>query len=164
MVISELAMTEFDSIDINILKQLQKDASLTAQEVAGKVNLSTSPCWRRINRLEQTGIIQKKVALLDLKKLGMQMVTFVSISLSRNDEDSLEMFEEQVQQFPEIVECYTVTGTMDYFLKIITRDIQHFESFLRRHLAQLPLIREIHSNVAVTQIKYSTELPLDTQL
>jgi Lrp/AsnC family transcriptional regulator, cysteine-sensing transcriptional activator len=157
-------MTEFDSIDVNILKQLQKDASLTAQEIADKVNLSTSPCWRRINRLEQTGIIQKKVALLDSKKLGMQMVTFVSISLSRNDEDSLETFEEQVQQFPEIVECYTVTGTMDYFLKIITRDIQHFESFLRRHLAQLPLIREIHSNVAVTQIKYSTELPLDTQL
>lgn len=157
-------MTEFDSIDINILKQLQKDASLTAQEIAAKVNLSTSPCWRRINRLEQTGIIQKKVALLDSKKLGMQMVTFVSISLSRNDEDSLEKFEEQVQQFPEIVECYTVTGTMDYFLKIITRDIQHFENFLRRHLAQLPLIREIHSNVAVTQIKYSTELPLDTQL
>ena len=157
-------MTEFDSIDVNILKQLQKDASLTAQEIAAKVNLSTSPCWRRINRLEQTGIIQKKVALLDSKKLGMQMVTFVSISLSRNDEDSLETFEEQVQQFPEIVECYTVTGTMDYFLKIITRDIQHFESFLRRHLAQLPLIREIHSNVAVTQIKYSTELPLDTQL
>lgn len=157
-------MTEFDSIDVNILKQLQKDASLTAQEIAAKVNLSTSPCWRRINRLEQTGIIQKKVALLDSKKLGMQMVTFVSISLSRNDEDSLEKFEEQVQQFPEIVECYTVTGTMDYFLKIITRDIQHFENFLRRHLAQLPLIREIHSNVAVTQIKYSTELPLDTQL
>ncbi|MEH6466025.1 MAG: Lrp/AsnC family transcriptional regulator [Porticoccus sp.] len=157
-------MTEFDSVDINILKQLQKDASLTAQEIADRVNLSTSPCWRRINRLEQSGIIQKKVALLDLKKLGMQMVTFVSISLSRNDEDSLETFEEQVQQFPEIVECYTVTGTMDYFLKIITRDIQHFESFLRRHLAQLPLIREIHSNVAVTQIKYSTELPLDTQL
>ena len=157
-------MTEFDSIDVNILKQLQKDASLTAQEIADKVNLSTSPCWRRINRLEQAGIIQKKVALLDSKKLGMQMVTFVSISLSRNDEDSLETFEEQVQQFPEIVECYTVTGTMDYFLKIITRDIQHFESFLRRHLAQLPLIREIHSNVAVTQIKYSTELPLDTQL
>lgn len=157
-------MTEFDSIDVNILKQLQKDASLTAQEIAAKVNLSTSPCWRRINRLEQTGIIQKKVALLDSKKLGMQMVTFVSISLSRNDEDSLEKFEKQVQQFPEIVECYTVTGTMDYFLKIITRDIQHFESFLRRHLARLPLIREIHSNVAVTQIKYSTELPLDTQL
>ena len=76
----------------------------------------------------------------------------------------LETFEEQVQQFPEIVECYTVTGTMDYFLKIITRDIQHFERFLRQHLAQLPLIREMHSNVAVTQIKYSTELPLDTQL
>jgi len=157
-------MEKIDSVDISILKQLQVDANLTAQEVADKVNLSTSPCWRRINRLEKSGVIQKKVALLNPQKLGMQMVTFVSISLSKNDEESLEIFEEQVQQFPEIVECYTVTGTMDYFLKIITRDIQHFEQFLRQHLAQLPLIREMHSNVAVTQIKYTTELPLDTQL
>ncbi|KKL48100.1 hypothetical protein LCGC14_2328910 [marine sediment metagenome] len=125
-------MTEFDSIDVNILKQLQKDASLTAQEIAAKVNLSTSPCWRRINRLEKDGFIQKKVALLDSQKLGMQMIIFVSISLSKNDEESLETFEEQVQQFPEIVECYTVTGTMDYFLKIITKDIQHTLEVLGR--------------------------------
>jgi len=157
-------MSELDNIDILILKQLQGDASLTAQDLAEKVNLSTSPCWRRINRLEKDGFIKQRVALLDSQKLGMQMITFVSISLSKNDEKSLETFEEQVQQFPEIVECYTVTGTMDYFLKIITRDIQHFERFLRKHLAQLPLIREMHSNVAVTEIKYSTELPLDTQM
>lgn len=157
-------MSDFDQTDLQILKILQRDASLSAQDVATQVNLSTTPCWRRINRLEQAGIIRGKVALLDAGKLGMQMVTFVSISLTRNDEDSLEAFEEQVQQFPEIVECYTVTGTMDYFLKIITRDIQHFESFLRKHLARLPLIRDLHSNVAVTQIKYTTELPLDTQL
>lgn len=157
-------MSDFDQTDLQILKILQRDASLSAQDVATQVNLSTTPCWRRINRLEQSGIIRGKVALLDADKLGMQMVTFVSISLTRNDEDSLEAFEEQVQQFPEIVECYTVTGTMDYFLKIITRDIQHFESFLRKHLARLPLIRDLHSNVAVTQIKYTTELPLDTQL
>ena len=157
-------MSKFDQTDINILKILQTDASLSAQDVASQVNLSTTPCWRRINRLEESGIVRKKVALLDADLLGMQMVTFVSISLTRNDEDSLEAFEAQVQQFPEIVECYTVTGTMDYFLKIITRDIQHFETFLRQHLARLPLIRDLHSNVAVTQIKYTTELPLDTQM
>ncbi len=157
-------MSKLDQTDLNILKILQTDASLSAQDVASQVNLSTTPCWRRINRLEETGIVRKKVALLDADLLGMQMVTFVSISLTRNDEDSLEAFEAQVQQFPEIVECYTVTGTMDYFLKIITRDIQHFETFLRQHLARLPLIRDLHSNVAVTQIKYTTELPLDTQM
>ncbi|WP_461519753.1 Lrp/AsnC family transcriptional regulator [Porticoccus sp.] len=157
-------MSGFDETDILILKILQRDASLSAQEIAAQVNLSTTPCWRRMNRMEQTGIIRSKVALLDADKLGMQMVTFVSISLTRNDEDSLEAFEEQVRQFPEIVECYTVTGTMDYFLKIVTRDIQHFENFLRRHLARLPLIRDLHSNVAVTEIKNTTELPLDTQL
>lgn len=157
-------MSKLDQTDINILKILQTDASLSAQDVASQVNLSTTPCWRRMSKLEESGIVRKKVALLDANRLGMQMVTFVSISLTRNDEDSLEAFEAQVQQFPEIVECYTVTGTMDYFLKIITRDIQHFETFLRQHLARLPLIRDLHSNVAVTQIKYTTELPLDTQL
>jgi Lrp/AsnC family transcriptional regulator len=157
-------MSKLDAIDVQILKILQRDASLSAQEVAARVNLSTTPCWRRINRMEKTGVIRGKVALLDADKLGMQMVTLVNLSLTRNDEASLETFEAQVQQFPEVVECYTVTGTMDYFLKIVTRDIQHFEQFLRRHLAQLPLIKDLHSNVAVTQIKYTTELPLDTQL
>jgi len=157
-------MSKLDAIDVQILKILQRDASLSAQEVAARVNLSTTPCWRRINRMEKAGVIRGKVALLDADKLGMQMVTLVNLSLTRNDEASLETFEAQVQQFPEVVECYTVTGTMDYFLKIVTRDIQHFEQFLRRHLAQLPLIKDLHSNVAVTQIKYTTELPLDTQL
>ncbi len=143
---------------------LQHDASLTAAEIAERVNLSPSPCWRRINRLEKAGLIEKRVALLDAEKLGLGLVVFARIRLAKNDENSLHSFEEQVRGLPEVVECYTVTGSADYFLKIVTRDIKHYDRFLRRHLIQIPLVRDINSNVAVTRIKYSTELPIDTQL
>ena len=151
-------------IDIKILTLLQQDASLTAAEVAEQVNLSASPCWRRINRLEQEGFIEKKVALLNAEKLGLGLVIFSRISLEKNDEASLHDFEERVNRFPEVVECYTVTGSADYFLKIVTRDIKNYDRFLRRHLIQIPLVRDVSSNVAVTQIKYTTGLPLETQL
>jgi Lrp/AsnC family transcriptional regulator len=133
-------------------------------EIAEQVNLSVSPCWRRINRLEREGVIEKEVALLSAEKLGMGMVIFARISLSQNDEASLHTFEERVRQFPEVVECYTVTGAADYFLKIITRDIKRYDQFLRRHLLQIPQVRDVNSNVAVTQVKYTTGLPLESQL
>jgi Lrp/AsnC family transcriptional regulator len=155
---------DLSATDIKILTLLQQDASLTAAEIAEQVNLSVSPCWRRINRLEKEGVIEKKVALLSAEKLGMGLVIFARISLSQNDEASLHTFEERVSQFPEVVECYTVTGAADYFLKIITRDIKRYDQFLRRHLLQIPQVRDVNSNVAVTQIKYTTELPLETQL
>jgi len=155
---------KLSTIDIEILDLLQQDASLTAAEIAERVNLSASPCWRRINRMEKEGVIEKRVALLSSEKLGMDMVVFARISLAKNDEQSLQSFEQRVMQYAEVVECYTVTGSADYFLKIITRDIKHYDKFLRRHLIRMPLVRDVNSNVAVTAIKYSTSLPLQTQL
>lgn len=156
--------TKLSSTDMKILQLLQENAALTAAEIADQVNLSASPCWRRINRLENEGIIQRKVALLDAKKLGLGLVVFSSVSLAQNDEASLEKFEHEVRLFPEVVECYTVTGAFDYFLKTITKDIQHYETFMRKKLLQMPLVSQVHSNVAVTQIKYTTSLPLESQL
>ena len=150
--------------DVHILSLLQSDASLTAAQIAEQVNLSPSPCWRRINRLEKAGLITRRVALLDPEKLGLGLVVFARIRLSKNDEASLEAFEDKVRDYAEVVECYTVTGSADYFLKIITRDIKQYDCFLRRHLIQIPLVRDINSNVAVTRIKYSTELPLLARL
>ena len=155
---------DLSPIDIKILALLQQDASLTAAEIAEQVNLSASPCWRRINRLEQDGIIEKKVALVNAEKLGLGLVVFARISLTKNDEASLQDFEQRVSRYPEVVECYTVTGSADYHLKIIARDIKHYDRFLRRHLIQIPLVRDVNSNVAVTRIKYTTGLPLETQL
>jgi Lrp/AsnC family transcriptional regulator len=155
---------KLSTIDLKILSLLQEDASLTAAEVAEKVNLSASPCWRRINRLESEGYIEKKVALLSAEKLGLDIVIFARISLARNDEHSLTEFEERVKNFPEVVECYTVTGSADYFLKIITRDIKHYDRFLRKQLIQIPLVGDVSSNVVVTRIKHTTGLPLETQV
>ena len=153
---------ELSPIDIQILGLLQQDASLTAAQIAERVNLSVSPCWRRINRLEKHGYISRRVALLDAERLGLDLVVFARVRLARNDEATLEDFERRVRTLPEVVEAYTVTGTVDYFLKIVTRDIKHYDRFLRRHLLQIAVIAEINSNVAVTAIKYTTELPLET--
>ena len=126
--------------------------------------MSQSPCWRRINRIEQAGIVRKKVAILDREKLGMELVVFTTVNLSITGRQQLEEFESSVSDFPEVVECYTMTGVWDYMLKIITRDIRHYESFVRERLLSLPMIGETHSHIAVTEIKNTTELPLETQL
>ncbi len=155
---------ELSSQDITILRILQRDASKTSTQIADALNMSQSPCWRRINRIEQAGIIRKKVAILDRDKLGMELVVFTTVNLSVTGRQQLEEFEYSVSDFPEVVECYTMTGVWDYMLKIVTRDIRHYESFVRERLLSLPMIGETHSHIAVTEIKNTTELPLDTQL
>jgi Lrp/AsnC family transcriptional regulator len=150
--------------DKKILALLQTDCSLSVADIARQVGLSTSPCWRRIAQLEEAGIIRKRVAVLDHARLGMEVVAFVTVRLSQHGRENLEQFETEIRRFPEVLECYTVTGDTDYLLKIITRDIRHFEAFLRNHIMLMPMIRETHSTIAVTEIKDTTELPLETQL
>lgn len=155
---------ELDRFDKKILGILQEDCSLPVGEIAKRVGLSTSPCWRRISQLEKAGVIRKRVAVLDHAGLGMEVVAFVNVRLSQHGRENLEHFENTIRTFPEVLECFTVTGDTDYLLKIVTRDIRHFESFLRDHLMTMPMIRETHSTIAVTEIKDTTQLPLDTQL
>ncbi len=150
--------------DIEILKLLQKDASISTATIAERINISQSPCWRRINRLEQEGIIRERVALLDRAALGMDVVVFATINLTGTGRQNLEAFEREIVRHPEVMECYTMTGIWDYMLKIVTRDIRHYEDFVRNTLTESPAIRELHSHMAVTEIKNSTEMPLDTQL
>lgn len=150
--------------DVAILKLLQRDATISTASVAEKINLSQSPCWRRINRLEEEGIIQRRVALLDRARLGMEVVVFATINLTSTGRQNLMSFEQEIVAYPEVVECYTMTGIWDYMLKIVTRDIRHYEDFVRNTLTASPAIRELHSHMAVTEIKNTTELPLDTQL
>jgi len=150
--------------DIEILKLLQRDASTSTAAIAEKINISQSPCWRRINRLEQDGIIKRRVALLDRAALGMEVVVFATINLTGTGRQNLEAFEREIVRYPEVVECYTMTGIWDYMLKIVTKDIRHYETFVRYTLTESPAIRELHSHMAVTEIKNSTELPLDTQI
>ena len=155
---------DLDRFDRRILELLQQDCSLTVSEIARRVGLSVSPCWRRVARLEKEGIVRKRVAVLDHLRLGMEVVAFVNVRLSQHGRENLEEFEQTIRTFPEVLECFTVMGDTDYLLKIVTRDIRHFEGFLRNNLMTLPQIRETHSTIAVTEIKDTTELPLDTQL
>ncbi len=150
--------------DVEILRLLQNDASITTGAIAEKLNLSQSPCWRRINRIEQAGLIRKRVALLDRRALGMEVVVFATVSLTANGRQNLEAFESEIVGLPEVMECYTMAGIWDYMLKIVARDIAHYEDFVRNTLTTNPSIRELHSHMAVTEIKNSTELPLETQL
>ena len=154
---------ELQKCDKAILKLLQSDCSLSVADIGRRVGLSTSPCWRRISQLEQAGIIRKRVAVLDHARLGMEVIAFVTVRLSQHGRENLEQFEAEIRRFPEVLECYTVTGDTDYMLKIVTRDIRHFEAFLRNNLMVMPMIRETHSTIAVTEIKDTTELPLETQ-
>ena len=150
--------------DLRILELLQQDAGLTTGEIAERINMSQSPCWRRINRIEKAGLIRKRTALLDRKKLGMEVVVFATVNLTTQGRSNLEEFEQAVANLPEVMECYTMAGIWDYMLKIVTRDISHCEQFIREHLTTLPMIRELHSHIAVTEIKNSTDLPLSTQM
>jgi len=147
--------------DVEILKMVQRDATTSTAAIAEKLSLSQSPCWRRINRLEQEGLIQRRVALLDRQALGMDVVVFATINLTSTGRQNLIEFEQAIVEHPEVIECYTMTGIWDYMLKIVTRDIRHYENFVRNTLTASPSIRELHSHMAVTEIKNTTELPLE---
>jgi Lrp/AsnC family transcriptional regulator len=158
-------MIELSTQDIKILELLQQNADRSSSEIAENLNMSQSPCWRRINRLEQEGVIEKKVALLNREALGMDLVAFTTVNLSQAGRKNMEMFEKAVSKLDEVVECYTMTGAWDYMLKVVVRDIRHYEIFVRNQLlVDVPNIGEIHSHMAVTEIKNTTELPLENQL
>ena len=153
-------MVSLDPTDLKILAIMQQNANYTTQEIADRTNLSQSPCWRRINRLQEAGIIKKNVTLLNSQALGFDLVVFATINLTAQGRNSLTEFEEHIKRFPEVVECYTMTGTWDYMLKIVAQGIRRYEAFVREHLLSLEQIREVHSHIAVTEIKNTTELPL----
>lgn len=154
---------ELSRQDIKILSLLQEDASLSTSHIAEQLNMSQSPCWRRINRMEEAGIIKRRVAILERAELGMDVVVFATINLTATGRQNLIEFEQDIVQHPEVIECYTMTGIWDYMLKIVTRDIRHYEEFVRNTLVASSSIRELHSHMAVTEIKNTTALPLITQ-
>lgn len=154
-------LNNLSDIDKKILFVLQEDSDLTNNELADQVGLSTAPCWRRVKRLEDMGLIIKRVALLDPKMLGLNIVVFASVKLSSHTEESLDHFEKSIRIYSEVTECYTISGSMDYMLRIITTDMQAYEKFLRQKLLKMDMVNEVHSRFAVTNVKYSTAVPLE---
>ena len=152
------------NVDIKILSVLQHDADISTSDLAQQVHLSQSPCWRRVNKLEEAGFINRRVAVLDRAKLGLEVVVFATVNLNQIGKQNLLEFERSVERLPEVVECYTMAGIWDYVLKIVCRDIRHYEDFVRNTLSASDVIRELHSHIAVTEIKNTTELPLNAQV
>ena len=150
--------------DVAIMSALQHDASLSTGALAERLNSSQSPIWRRINRLEEGGVVQRRVALLDRAALGMEIVVFATVNLTQTGRKNLLAFENEVEAYPEVVECYTMAGIWDYVLKIICKDVRHYKDFITNTLLSGDLVRDMHSHIAVTEIKNTPELPLSTQL
>ncbi|MEK1942792.1 MAG: Lrp/AsnC family transcriptional regulator [Pseudomonas sp.] len=148
-------------IDRKILRLLQHNADLSAAEIAEKVELSQSPCWRRIHRMQEEGLIERKVALLNPALLGFSITVFVNIKLSAHGRNNLTEFEEAIVGYPQVLECFTMAGGSDYLLKVVAKDIASYERFLRDQLLQRPHVLEAHSNIAMSEVKRTTELPLD---
>ena len=149
-----------DEIDERILAELQSNARLSNVELADKAGLSPSPCLRRVRALEEAGVIRGYAALVDQETVGLPVSVFVMVSLERQVEQALEIFEERVRALPEVMECYLMTGDSDYLLRIVTADLQAYEQFLMRHLTKFPGVNGIKSSFALKQIVYRTELPV----
>ena len=152
---------KLDHFDRRILELLQNDASLSAAEIGEKIGLSQSPCWRRINRLENEGIIRHRAAHLDRRKLGLDIMVFTTVKLTAHGRQSIPAFAEEIQSYPEVLECYTIMGDMDFLLRVVTKDIYAYERFFLDTLSQLPGVHEIHSNIALSEMKATTALPLE---
>ncbi len=151
---------QLDAVDARILDLVQRDASLSVAEIAERVGLSSSPCWRRIKRLEEHGIIQKRVTLLDKSKLGLDFEVVANVKLALPSRENLEQFESYVRRWPQVVECMTVTGAVDYVIRIVTTDMHAYDDFLRERLLGTGLVSDVQSRIIINVSKRTTSLPL----
>jgi Lrp/AsnC family transcriptional regulator, leucine-responsive regulatory protein len=149
-----------DQIDLRILKELQNDARVSNVELARRVNLSPSPCLARVRALESRGVISRYVALVDPVAVGLGLSVFIQVSLERQAEKTLEQFQSAVGRFPEVVECYLMTGDSDYLLRVVVPDVQSLEKFILNGLTKITGVANIRSSFALKQVKYDTALPL----
>ena len=152
---------ELDAVDAKILDLLQRDASLSIAEIADRVGLSSSPAWRRIERLKKAGIIVRQVTLLDQEKLGLTFEVFATVKLQLPSRENLEKFETAIADWPEVVECATVTGAVDYMLRIVTRDMHAYDDFLRDKMLALGLVSDVQSRIVMRVPKRTTSAPLE---
>lgn len=150
-----------DKIDKQILHELQKNARISNLELAERVNLSPTPCARRVKQLEQAGIITHHVTLLDREKLGLSLMAMISVTMDKHTADRFERFEKAASELPEVMECYVVTGQdSDFLIKVLIKDMRHYEEFLLRRLTKLEGVSGVHTSFVLRQPINKTELPL----
>lgn len=149
-----------DSIDKSILRYLQQDATLKTRELSALLNLSYTPVYERVRRLEKDGIIKKYVALVDRDKVGKKLMVFCNIGLKEHSRSIGEKFVEAIMRFPEVTECFNISGDYDFLLKIVVEDMPAYQRFLMESLGSLENIGSTHSLFVMGEIKYSTEVTL----
>ena len=153
-------MSEIDATDARILNVLQRKGRISNADLSEQVHLSPSACHRRVQRLEQIGIIRDYVALLDPRKLGRPTIVFVEITLQGQADEVLDAFEREVSVIPDVLECHLMAGTADYLLKVVARDTEDFARIHRRSLARLPGVAQMHSSFALRTVRQTTALPV----
>lgn len=155
-----MAENTLDDIDRRILAELQENARISNADLSRAVGLSPSPCLRRVRELEESGVIRGHVALVSPSAVGLPVSVFVQVTLERQVEKALDVFEASVLDRPEVMECYLMTGDADYLLRIVVADLAAYETFLKGYLTRVPGIASIKSSFALKQVKYRTALPL----
>lgn len=152
---------KLDRLDRRILGELQKDGGLSNLELAQRVGLSPSPCSRRVRALEEAGVIEQRVTLLDRRKLGLTLTVIIQIGMDRHTPERFQKFEEKVSSFPEVQECYLITGLeADYQLKVVVPDMDHYQEFLLNKVTRIPGVSGVHSSFVMRRVVDTTELPL----
>jgi Lrp/AsnC family transcriptional regulator, leucine-responsive regulatory protein len=149
-----------DALDRKILENLQANGRISLAELSAKIGLSPSPCLRRIRNLERSGVIARYVAVLDQRRVGLPVSVFVSIKLEKQKQESLDRFAKAVERWPEVLECYLMTGSRDYWLRVVVPDLEAYERFVKQKLTRLEGIASIESSFALEQAKYSNVLPI----
>lgn len=156
-----MSLPALDAIDCRILAQLQENARIPNVELAEAVGLSPSPCSRRVKALEDAGVIRRYATLIDPVAVGQSVSVFISVTLDRQSENELEVFESRIAELPEVMECYLMTGDADYLLRVVAPDLETYKRFLMDHLTRIPGVSNIRSSFALKQVQYRTALPLN---
>lgn len=158
--ITKMPKRELDSIDRKILSVLQENAAIPNVNLARSVGLSPSPCLRRVNQLEEAGVIRRRVTLVDPAAVGLGVSVFVQVTLEKQAANALRVFEKTILQRPEVMECYLMTGDADYLLRVVVPDITAFERFVLDQLTRIASVARVRSSFALKQVKYTTTLPI----
>ena len=148
--------------DRRILAELQNDSRLTMQELAERVGMSSSACWRRVKQLEEQGVIDRYAVIVNTKKAGFGLSSIVHVSLARHEQKNVEMFIREVLRHPEVLECFSTSGEADFHLRVVVEDIDAYNEFLDDFIFRLPGVSQVRSNIILKEIKTDTALPFRT--
>jgi len=152
-----------DALDLRILELLQQDATLPVNDIAEQVASSKSVVWRRVQRFLDSGIIRRRVAVLDTKKVGLGVTIFAHVKMVRHGKNTLQKFATAINRLPEVVECHTLMGDVDFLLKIVVRDVERYQQFVWNELSQIEGVREVSSSISLNQLVDAQRLPLEAR-